>query len=204
VVFLFIFSGTNYIITFSISLVSKFFFCLFLHYSGLLRNLDDLIAPINPDYRGFTLLCLEPYPTPFPEIETSSLCSAQLSRLLPEDGDRIQSPKRCVLNKNGKMDNVQKPKIEFVKCSPTAATLTESIHIKSCWCADRDPGFDSRLYQIFWEVGSLERGSLSLMRITQELLEWKNRGSGSTKSRLTAVGIRCADHTTPSIRKSWH
>jgi hypothetical protein len=30
-----------------------------------------------------------------PEIETSSVDWAQLSRLLPEDGDRIQSPKRC-------------------------------------------------------------------------------------------------------------
>jgi hypothetical protein len=29
-----------------------------------------------------------------PEIETSSFDWAQLSRLLPEDGDRIQSPKR--------------------------------------------------------------------------------------------------------------
>jgi hypothetical protein len=26
----------------------------------------------------------------------------------------------------------------------------------------------------------------------------------SRKSRLTTVGIRCADHATPSIRKSWH
>jgi hypothetical protein len=37
--------------------------------------------------------------------------------------------------------------------------------------------------------------------ITEELLEWKSSGSGSRKSRLTAVGIRCADHATPSIRK---
>jgi hypothetical protein len=29
------------------------------------------------------------------EIETSSVQWAQLSRLLPEDGDRVQSPKRC-------------------------------------------------------------------------------------------------------------
>jgi hypothetical protein len=47
-------------------------------------------------------------------------------------------------------------------------------------------------------------GSLSLVRITEELLEWKSSGSGSRKSWLTAVGIRCADHTTPSIRKSLH
>jgi hypothetical protein len=33
------------------------------------------------------------------EIGTSSIDWAQLSRLLPEDGDRIQSPKRLVLNK---------------------------------------------------------------------------------------------------------
>jgi hypothetical protein len=39
------------------------------------------------------------------------------------------------------------------------------------------PGFDSWHYQIFSEVVSLERGSLSLVRITGELLEWKSSGS---------------------------
>jgi hypothetical protein len=68
----------------------------------------------------------------------------------------------------------------------------------------RGPGFDSRRYQIIWEVGSLERGPLSLVRRTEELFEWRSNGSGSRKSRLTAVGIRCVDHATPSIRKSWH
>jgi hypothetical protein len=38
--------------------------------------------------------------------------------------------------------------------------------------------------------------------ITEELLEWECSGSGSRKSRLTAVGIRCADHATPSIRRN--
>jgi hypothetical protein len=47
----------------------------------------------------------------------------------------------------------------------------------------------------------LERGPLSLVRITEELREWKSSGCGSRKPRLTAVGIRCADHGTPSIRK---
>jgi hypothetical protein len=50
----------------------------------------------------------------------------------------------------------------------------------------------------------LERGPLSLVRITEELLEWKSSGSGSRKPRLTAVGIRCADHATPSIYKRWY
>jgi hypothetical protein len=44
----------------------------------------------------------------------------------------------------------------------------------------------------------LERGLLSLVRIIEDLFEW------SRKPILTAVGIRCADHATSSIRKSWH
>jgi hypothetical protein len=60
----------------------------------------------------------------------------------------------------------------------------------------RDLGLDSRRYP--------ERGPLSLVSITEELLEWKNNGLGSRKSRLTAVGIRCADHATFSVCKSWH
>jgi hypothetical protein len=35
----------------------------------------------------------------------------------------------------------------------------------------RDPGFYSRCYQIFLEVVGLERGPLSLVSITEELLE---------------------------------
>jgi hypothetical protein len=33
------------------------------------------------------------------------------------------------------------------------------------------PGFDSRRYHIFWEVVCLERGPLSLVRITEELFQ---------------------------------
>jgi hypothetical protein len=42
----------------------------------------------------------------------------------------------------------------------------------------RGPGFDSQRYQISFEVVVLERDSLSLVRITEELLEWKSSGSG--------------------------
>jgi hypothetical protein len=38
-------------------------------------------------------------------------------------------------------------------------------------------GFDSRRYQIFWEVVGLERGPLSLVNTTEELLERKSSGS---------------------------
>jgi hypothetical protein len=61
-------------------------------------------------------------------------------------------------------------------------------------------GFDFRRYQIFWEVVGLEWGPLSLVRKIEELLELKSSGSGLGNQKLTAVGIRCADHATPSIR----
>jgi hypothetical protein len=61
---------------------------------------------------------------------------------------------------------------------------------------------DSRRYQIFLEIVSLERGPLSLVSITEELLEWKSNTSGSRKSRLTAVGILHADHAAHSIHNS--
>jgi hypothetical protein len=52
----------------------------------------------------------------------------------------------------------------------------------------REPRFDSRRYQIFWEVVGLERGPLSLVRIIEELLEWKSSGSGPRKPRLRPWG----------------
>jgi hypothetical protein len=32
----------------------------------------------------------------------------------------------------------------------------------------------------------------------------EKRIAQSRKPKLTAVGIRCADHATPHIRQSWH
>jgi hypothetical protein len=43
---------------------------------------------------------------------------------------------------------------------------------------DKAIGFDSRPYQIFWEVVGLERGPLSLVRTIEELLERKSSGFG--------------------------
>jgi hypothetical protein len=47
----------------------------------------------------------------------------------------------------------------------------------------RDPEFDSLCYQIFCEVVGVERGPLSLVRITEEILEWKSSNSESRKPR---------------------
>jgi hypothetical protein len=42
----------------------------------------------------------------------------------------------------------------------------------------RGPGFDSRHYQISREILGLERGPLSFVSTTEELLERKSRGFG--------------------------
>jgi hypothetical protein len=49
----------------------------------------------------------------------------------------------------------------------------------------------------------LERGPLSLVNTTEELLGRKISGSGP-ENENTAVGIRDADHMAPSNRKSFH
>jgi hypothetical protein len=49
---------------------------------------------------------------------------------------------------------------------------------QSSWQQIQRSGYDSRRYQIFWEIVSLERGPLSLVSTTEELLGRKNSGSG--------------------------
>jgi hypothetical protein len=49
---------------------------------------------------------------------------------------------------------------------------------QSSWLQIQRSGFDSRQCQIFWEVMSLERGSLSLVITIEELLGRKSSGSG--------------------------
>jgi hypothetical protein len=51
------------------------------------------------------------------------------------------------------------------------------------------------------KVMGLERGPLSLVSTTEELLDRKVAAS-VYKTENTAVGIRHADHVAPSIRKS--
>jgi hypothetical protein len=67
----------------------------------------------------------------------------------------------------------------------------------SSWLQMQRSGFVSRRYQIFWEVASLERGSLSLVSTTKALVERKSTGSGSgfaADSPLSAkVGTNFAD-----------
>jgi hypothetical protein len=71
---------------------------------------------------------------------------------------------------------------------------------QSSWLQIRRPGFDSRHYQKKKVVG-LERGPLSLVSTTKELLDRKVAAVWKTEN--TAVGIRHTDNMAPFIRKSW-
>jgi hypothetical protein len=48
----------------------------------------------------------------------------------------------------------------------------------SSWLQIHNSGFDSRSYRIFWEIVCLERGPLSLVSTTEELLGRKSSSSG--------------------------
>jgi hypothetical protein len=63
-----------------------------------------------------------------------------------------------------------------------------------------DPEVTGSIPGTIWEIVDLERGPRSLVSITEELPELKSSDFGTRKSRLTSVGIRCADHVTPSIQ----
>jgi hypothetical protein len=49
---------------------------------------------------------------------------------------------------------------------------------QSSWLQIQRPGFDSRHYQIFWDVVGLDRSPHSLVSTTEELLGRKSSGSG--------------------------
>jgi hypothetical protein len=87
----------------------------------------------------------------------------------------------------------------FVSTHPSARCVITRPHTTSLgpkqtslfyiykWCglvvrvpcySSKCPGFDSRLYQIFWAVVGLERGPLSFMSKTEELLGRNSSGSG--------------------------
>jgi hypothetical protein len=62
--------------------------------------------------------------------------------------------------------------IKFPQWSPLWSSC------QSSWLHIQRSRFDSRRYQIFWEVVGLERGPLRLVSTTEELLGRKSSGSG--------------------------
>jgi hypothetical protein len=89
-------------------------------------------------------------------------------------------------NKCNRMQ-LTKIKIIYTYMQLSGQLLTEYMHHRgpplcskgqSVWLQIQRPEFDSRRYQIFCEVAGLERGPLSLMSTTEELLETKSSSSG--------------------------
>jgi hypothetical protein len=85
---------------------------------------------------------------------------------------------------------------------------TEFIYVADSLCGlvvrvlgyrSRDPGSIPGTTK---KVMVLERGPLSLVSATEELLDRKV-AAPVYKTKNTAVGIRHADHVAPSIHKSW-
>jgi hypothetical protein len=109
----------------------------------------------------------------------------------------------CILYDMNRTENTASNSSYIVECGAVEGRLCGLV-VTVPGYKSRGPGINPLCYQIFWEIVHLKRGLLSLVNITEELLEWKSSGSGSRKSRLTAVGIHCADHATPPIRKIWH
>jgi hypothetical protein len=75
----------------------------------------------------------------------------------------------------------QKTSVEFISClfntmNNAGPPLWSSG--QSSWLQIQRSGFDYRHYQIFWKVVGLERGPLSFVSTTEELLGRKSSGSG--------------------------
>jgi hypothetical protein len=64
------------------------------------------------------------------------------------------------------------------------------------WSNVQSFGFDFRRYQILWKVVGLERGPLSLLSTTEELLERKSSGSGLETREYEYVRRGYAARTT--------
>jgi hypothetical protein len=75
---------------------------------------------------------------------------------------------------------------------------------QSSWLQIQRSGFDSRHYQIFWEVVGLERGPLSLVSTTEELLGRKSSGTGLENRDCGCREFAALTTRHPSIRKSCH
>jgi hypothetical protein len=75
---------------------------------------------------------------------------------------------------------------------------------QSSWLQIQRSGFDSRRYQIYCEVVGLERGPLSLVSTTEELLDRKSSCSGLENRDYSRTGSAELTTRHPYIRKRWH
>jgi hypothetical protein len=81
------------------------------------------------------------------------------------------------------------------------ALVPKSYSGQSSWIQIQRSGFDSRCYQISWEVLSLEQGPLSLVSTTEELLERKYSGAGLENPDYGRTGSAVPTTRQPSIHR---
>jgi hypothetical protein len=84
------------------------------------------------------------------------------------------------------------PTVVALSVSIFVDSISSRMHIlcssgQSSWLQIQRAGFNSRHYQIFWEVVGLELGPLNLVSTTEEVFERKGNGSG-LEIEITAVG----------------
>jgi hypothetical protein len=72
---------------------------------------------------------------------------------------------------------------------------------QSSWPQIQRSGFDFRRYQTFWQVMGLERGALSLVSTTEELVGKKSSGSGLEIREYDRRDLSCWPHGTLSPQK---
>jgi hypothetical protein len=87
------------------------------------------------------------------------------------------------------------------RCLTTGLPLWSSD--QSSWLQIQRSGFDSRPYQIFWEVVDLERGPLSLVSAIEEVYE-RNTSSSGSGPEIREYGRRdplCWPRDTPLSEK---
>jgi hypothetical protein len=93
---------------------------------------------------------------------------------------------------------------------------------QSSWLEIQRSGFDSRSYQIFWEVVGLEQGLLSLVSTIEELLDRKSSSSGLENreygcrdtshwpcgtiypQKLALTSLTSGSHSVSSVRSRTH
>jgi hypothetical protein len=146
---------------------------------------EETLATVSPLYLFLVRREIRPHRQSFAlkmevicSCETPALTRSTPHRHIPEDERfTLLRPRKHQILRRNFLDalNVWYGALFFTNGTTTTIFVVMSIP-QVPGCSPRGPGFDSRRYQIFWELMGLERGPLSLARMTEELLEWKSGG----------------------------
>jgi hypothetical protein len=97
------------------------------------------------------------------------------AKLLLEQAVKACRVVRCWGSLDNRLTDGGYVQVEYSRTIPSPPLRSSG---QSSWLQIQRSGFDSRRYQIFWQVVGLERGPLSLVSTIEELLGRKRSGSG--------------------------